>query len=200
MSFRKAFSKKDVSDVDWLIVGLGNPGVSYEITRHNAGFMCIDKLAEKYRASVSLKKFNALCGECDINGKKCLLIKPQTYMNNSGASVSVFAKHYGIEPQNILVISDDVSFDVGKMRVRRNGSSGGQNGLNSIIAKLQSKEFPRIKIGVGKKPEGRDMADWVLSNFNLDELEQLKPVLEKAVDAIPYILDDDIDTAMQKFN
>ncbi len=200
MSFRRAFNKKDVSEVDWLIVGLGNPGVSYEITRHNAGFMCIDALAEKYRASVSLKKFNALCGECEINGKKCLLVKPQTYMNNSGASVAVFAKHYGIEPKNVLVISDDVSFDVGKIRVRRNGSSGGQNGLNSIIAKLQSKEFPRIKIGVGKKPEGWDMADWVLSNFKLDELDNLKPVLEKAVEAVPYILEDDIDTAMQKFN
>ncbi|MBE6691932.1 MAG: aminoacyl-tRNA hydrolase [Ruminococcaceae bacterium] len=200
MSFRRAFNKKDVSEVDWLIVGLGNPGVSYEITRHNAGFMCIDALAEKYRASVSLKKFNALCGECEINGKKCLLVKPQTYMNNSGASVAVFAKHYGIEPKNVLVISDDVSFDVGKIRVRRNGSSGGQNGLNSIIAKLQSKEFPRIKIGVGKKPEGWDMADWVLSNFKLDELDNLKPVLEKAVEAVPYVLEDDIDTAMQKFN
>ena len=200
MGFKKIFSKNSKFSPEWLIVGLGNPGGQYGITRHNAGFMCIDTLADTYGARLTNKMFNAMCGECDIDGHSCLLIKPMTYMNNSGVAVSAFAKAHGIKPQNVLVISDDVSFDVGKLRVRRNGSSGGQNGLNSIIEKLQSKEFPRIKIGVGKKPEWQDMADWVLSNFSLDELEQLKPVLKKAVSAIPYILNDDIDAAMQKVN
>lgn len=200
MSFKKIFSKNSKFSPQWLIVGLGNPGVQYGITRHNAGFMCIDKLAEEYGGRLTTKMFNSMCGECEIEGQNCLLIKPLTYMNNSGVAVSAFAKAHGIKPQNVLVISDDVSFDVGKLRVRREGSSGGQKGLNSIIEKLQSKEFPRIKIGVGKKPEWQDMADWVLSNFTLDELDQLKPVLKKAVDAIPYILKGDIDAAMQKVN
>ncbi len=200
MSFKKIFSKNSKFSPQWLIVGLGNPGVQYGITRHNAGFMCIDKLAEEYGGRLTTKMFNSMCGECEIEGQSCLLIKPLTYMNNSGVAVSAFAKAHGIKPQNVLVISDDVSFDVGKLRVRREGSSGGQKGLNSIIEKLQSKEFPRIKIGVGKKPEWQDMADWVLSNFTLDELDQLKPVLKKAVDAIPYILKGDIDAAMQKVN
>ena len=200
MSFRKVSSKNSKFSPEWLIVGLGNPGSQYGITRHNAGFMCIDKLADEYRVNMKNKMFNAMYGECEIDGHNCLLIKPLTYMNNSGLAVFGFAKAYGIKPQRVLVISDDVSFDVGKMRVRRNGSSGGQNGLNSIIDKLQSKEFPRIKIGVGKKPEWQDLADWVLSNFKMDELDALQPVLKKAVDAIPYILNDDIDTAMQKVN
>lgn len=200
MSFKKIFSKNSKFSPQWLIVGLGNPGVQYGITRHNAGFMCIDRLAEEYGGRLTTKMFNSMCGECEIEGQSCLLIKPLTYMNNSGVAVSAFAKAHGIKPQNVLVISDDVSFDVGKLRVRREGSSGGQKGLNSIIEKLQSKEFPRIKIGVGKKPEWQDMAEWVLSNFTLDELDQLKPVLKKAVDAIPYILKGDIDAAMQKVN
>lgn len=197
---RKFFGKKENIFPDWVIVGLGNPGAQYKRTRHNAGFMCIDNIAKKHKIDVKELKFDALCGYGIIEGESCVLVKPQTYMNLSGNSVSKFVKKYNIPLEKLIVISDDVSFDVGKMRVRRSGSAGGQKGLNNIIGNLQSEDFPRIKIGVGKKPEDFNMADWVLSNFEYEEMKNLEPVIDKGCQAVELILTDGIDAAMQKCN
>lgn len=151
---------------EYLIVGLGNPGSEYAHTRHNAGFLTMDYLSQKMNVRVDRAKFRALYGMGELGGKKVILMKPQTYMNASGEAVRQCADFYKIEPQNIIVISDDVNLAVGRMRLRKSGSDGGQNGLKSIIYQLQSDAFPRIRIGVGQKPNPEyDLADWVLSKF-----------------------------------
>lgn len=198
MFFSKIFGKKE--SIDFIIAGLGNPGINYAVTRHNAGFMFIDTLAEKYSIEINRKMCSALCGSAVIGGKNCLVVKPQTFMNSSGIAISKLMKKYNLSPEKILIISDDVSFDIGKTRIRRSGSSGGQNGLNSIIDEIGSENFPRIKIGVGKKPSDCKMVDWVLGNFGFDELENIKSVLERTIDAVPMIVNGDIENAMQKFN
>ena len=184
-----------------LIVGLGNPGDKYYNTRHNAGFLTIDYISEKLGVKVNKLKFKALVGETEMGGKKVLLMKPQTFMNASGEAVREAAAFYKIPMENIIVISDDVNLEVGKMRVRKSGSDGGQRGLRSIITLLGSDEFPRVRLGVGKKPHSDyDLADWVLSEFKKEEQELLFSCFEKAYDGITKILGGDLDGAMRICN
>lgn len=192
---------KNSGGYEYLIVGLGNPGAKYEMTRHNAGFLAVDLFAIKENFNIKKLKFHALAGDVKIGGKKCLVMKPQTFMNNSGESVGEAAKFYKIPPENIVVISDDISLDVGNIRIKRKGSAGGHNGLKSIIAHLGSENFIRIKVGVGKKPfADYDLADWVLGRFPKDKESDLKQALENAVDSIPYIVNNQIDKAMNLYN
>ena len=194
------FGKKSGA-YDYIIAGLGNPGAKYEMTRHNAGFLAIDMLAMKQNKEIKRLKFHALTCDAEIEGKKCLLMKPQTFMNNSGKAIGEAAKFYKIPPQNIIVLSDDISLDVGKIRIRRKGSAGGHNGLKSIIAHLGSEDFPRVKIGVGKKPNAyMDLADWVLGRFPKELEPQLKEALENADGAISLIVQDKFDRAMNLYN
>lgn len=186
---------------DYIIAGLGNPGAKYEMTRHNAGFLAMDLLAINEGVNIKRLKFHALTGECEISGKKCLLMKPQTFMNNSGDAVGEAAAFYKIPPENIIIVSDDITLDLGTVRIRRKGSAGGHNGLKSIISRVGSEEFPRVKIGVGKKPTADyDQIEWVLSRFPKDSEPQLKSALQNAVSAIPYIVGGEIDKAMNLFN
>lgn len=193
--------KKSNGGYDYLIVGLGNPGAKYEMTRHNAGFLAVDLLAVKENLNIKKLKYHALVGDAVINGKKCLVMKPQTFMNNSGEAIGEAARFYKIPPERVIVISDDFSFDVGQIRIKRKGSAGGHNGLKSIIAHLGSENFPRIKVGVGKKPNADyDIIDWVLGRFPKELEKDLKSALENAVDALPYIVNEEIDKAMNLFN
>lgn len=193
--------KKSNGGYEYLIVGLGNPGAKYEMTRHNAGFLAVDLLAIKENLNIKKLKYHALVGDTVINGKKCLVMKPQTFMNNSGEAVGEACHFYKIPPEKVIVISDDISLDVGKIRIKRKGSAGGHNGLKSIIAHLGSENFVRIKVGVGKKPSADyDLVDWVLGRFPKELEKELKSALENAVDALPYIVNDEIDKAMNLFN
>ena len=197
------FGKKKMAtgNVDYIIVGLGNPGGEYEATRHNAGFIVIDMLAEECSCAVTKLKFKSLYGTAQIGDKKCILMKPQTYMNNSGEAVRDAAAFYKIPAERIIVVSDDISLDVGKLRIKRKGSDGGHNGLKSIIYQIQSDNFARIKMGVGKKPHPEyDLAAWVLSRFKNDEALPLKSAAKNACDAIKLIVGEKIDMAMNKFN
>lgn len=197
------FGKKKMAtgNIDYIIVGLGNPGGEYEATRHNAGFVVIDMLAEECSCAVTKLKFKSLYGTAQIGDKKCILMKPQTYMNNSGEAVRDAAAFYKIPAERIIVVSDDISLDVGKLRIKRKGSDGGHNGLKSIIYQIQSDNFSRIKMGVGKKPHPEyDLAAWVLSRFKNDEAEPLKSAAKNACDAIKLIVGEKIDMAMNKFN
>ena len=187
--------------VTHLVVGLGNPGDKYYNTRHNAGFLTMDFISQKLGVKVNKIKFKSLVAEAEMGGKKVLLMKPQTLMNASGEAVREAAAFYKIPMENIIVISDDINLDVGKMRVRKNGSDGGQRGLRSIITLMGSDAFPRVRLGVGKKPHpDYDLADWVLSEFKKEEQELLFPCFEKAHDGIVKILGGDIDGAMQICN
>lgn len=193
--------KKSNGGYEYLIVGLGNPGAKYEMTRHNAGFLAIDLFAINENLNIKKLKFHSLTADCTINGKKCLVMKPQTFMNNSGEAVGEAARFYKIPPEKVIVISDDFSFDVGQIRIKRKGSAGGHNGLKSIIAHLGSENFPRIKVGVGKKPNpDYDIINWVLGRFPKELEKDLKSALENAVDALPYIVNEEIDKAMNLFN
>ena len=184
-----------------LLVGLGNPGKQYAFTRHNAGFLCMDTVCEKYGASTDRAKFNALVGEATIAGARVLIMRPQTFMNASGEAVAAAAGFYKIDPARIIVCSDDVSLDVGGMRVRGKGSDGGQKGLRSIIAELGTDAFPRIRFGVGKKPHpDYDMADWVLSTFAPSELEKLRALFPDACVGIEHLIRGNLDAAMQACN
>ena len=186
---------------DYMIVGLGNPGKQYETTRHNAGFICIDLLAEKHGIKVNKLKFKSLMGDGRINGKRCLLLKPQTFMNLSGEAVREAADFYKIPPERIIVICDDISLEPGKIRIRRKGSAGGQNGLKNIILHLNGDNFPRIKVGIGAKPNPEyDLADWVLSHFSKDEAKLIKDAAEKVIGATEYMVKDNIDKAMSDYN
>ena len=199
MFFKK--KEKPSGGVDYMIVGLGNPGSEYEATRHNAGFIVVDMLAEKLGCGLTKLKFKSLYGTADIGGKKCLILKPQTFMNNSGEAVRDAAAFYKIPAENIIVVSDDISLDVGRLRIRRKGSDGGHNGLKSIIYLLNSDNFARIKVGVGKKPHpDYDLAAWVLSRFKNDEVDDLKKAAENACDAIKLMVEGKTDMAMNKFN
>ncbi len=199
MIFKK--SKEYTGTFEYMIVGLGNPGRQYEGTRHNAGFICIDALAEKYSLKINKLKFKSLMDECRIEGKRCLILKPQTFMNLSGEAVRDAADFYKIPTERIIVISDDISLDPGKMRIRRKGSDGGQNGLKNIIYHLKSNEFPRIRVGVGKKPNPEyDLADWVLSRFSSKEAKLIKEAADKVIGATEYMVKGNIDKAMSDFN
>ena len=198
------FRKKTYASVgtpEFIVVGLGNPGGKYTLTRHNSGFLCVDMLSQKLNFRVDKLKFKSLIADTTINGHRCIVMKPQTYMNNSGEAVRECANFYKIPPERIIVISDDTSLDIGKMRIKRKGSDGGQKGLRSIIYHMNSDNFPRVKIGVGKKPHpDYDMADWVLSEFKKDEQKVLEPVLENACKALELMLDNQIDKAMNLYN
>ncbi len=201
--FKQIESEKNTigGSVTHLIVGLGNPGDKYYNTRHNAGFLTLDYIAEKLGVKINKIKFKALVGEAQMSGKRVLLMKPQTFMNLSGEAVREAAAFYKIPTENIIVISDDINLDVGKMRIRKNGSDGGQRGLRSIINLMATDEFPRVRLGVGKKPHPNyDLADWVLSEFKKDEQEQLFSCFGKAYDGIIKLLGGDIDGAMQICN
>lgn len=186
---------------DWMIVGLGNPGTNYAKTRHNVGFRTADLLAKQLGVKIDRVKCKGLTCLTQLAGCKVLLVKPQTYMNNSGQCVLWASEYYKIPPERILVISDDISLPVGKIRVRAEGSAGGHNGLKSIIADLKSQNFPRIKIGVGEKPHpDYDLADWVLSNFTAEEEKLLAPALENAAGAVEEILKNGTVSAANRFN
>jgi len=193
--------QKSVKPISYILVGLGNPEKKYEKTRHNAGFMALDYIAEKKGATVNRAKFKALVGECEIAGQGVLLMKPQTYMNNSGEAVSEAARFYKIEPEKIIVISDDITLDVGRIRVRRKGSDGGHNGLKNINLHLSSQNYPRVKLGVGQKPHpDYDLIDWVLGQFPEADLKVLSEAFPTVLEGIEKIVAGDVDAAMQICN
>lgn len=195
------FFSKRPGPVEWLVVGLGNPGPKYEWTRHNMGFLVIDELAERESIPVQRLKFKALTNTAVIGGRSVLLMKPTTYMNLSGEAVGQAARFYKIPPERVLVISDDVALPQGKLRVRRSGSAGGHNGLKNIIAHLGSDQFPRVKVGVGGKPHpDSDMADWVLSPFTGQDRKAMEEAIARAADAVTLLLDKGVDQSMAKFN
>ena len=186
--------------VEFLIVGLGNPGRQYENTRHNAGFIPVDAIAEKTGARVDRIKFKGLCGECMLGGKKVLLLKPSTFMNLSGQSVQEAMAFYKLPPEKVLVIFDDISLEPGKLRIRRKGSDGGHNGIKNIIYLSGKDTFPRIKMGVGKKPNPNwDLADWVLSRFSEEEGKALLDAANRAAAAAELIVQGKIDEAMNRY-
>ena len=184
----------------YLIAGLGNPSRTYEGTRHNIGFTMIDAIGNKFGIDVTTKKHKELVGRGIIDGMRVILAKPQTYMNLSGESIREIADFYKIEPENIIIIYDDISLDVGQLRIRKKGSAGGHNGIKNIIAHLGTQEFPRIKVGIGNKPEGWDLADYVLSKYSKAEQEALEEASEGVVGAVKLMLMDDIEAAMNKYN
>ena len=195
------FFKKKESAYDWLIVGLGNPGLQYEKTRHNAGFMVIDALAEKYGVGFPKRKYDALIGECKIGDNRIMLVKPQTFMNLSGKAVTAICSFYKIPYDKVIVMFDDVSLDVGKIRVRRKGSDGGHNGIKDIIELSGTSDIPRIKIGVGKKPNAEyDLKDWVLGKFSKEDLDNFQKATESGVKAAEEIVKRGIDSAMNRYN
>ena len=189
------------SGCDWMIVGLGNPGKDYEKTRHNVGFRSTDLLAGLLKTKIDRLKFKALTRMVNYNGMKVLLVQPQTYMNLSGAAVSALATYYKVKPERILVIFDDISLPVGRIRIRKDGSAGGHNGIKSIIQSLGTDQFPRVKVGVGAKPHpDYDLADWVLSKFSAQEEKALAPALENAANAALMVLDQGTEKAASAYN
>ncbi len=192
--------REPLAPITHIVVGLGNPGREYEGTRHNAGFMALDCLAGRLGVTVNRAKFDALTGEAVIGGKRVLLMKPQTFMNLSGRAVRDAAAFYKIPPANVVILCDDINLDVGKLRIRRKGSDGGQKGLRDVIYQLNDDAFPRIRLGVGKVPQGGDVIGWVLGRLPEGERETFRSVVEKAADAVPLVLDGKIDEAMGKFN
>ncbi len=184
-----------------IIAGLGNPGVDYEKTRHNAGFMAIDKIADDAGVKISRLKFRSLVAEAAIGGARVLLMKPETFMNNSGEAIAEAASFYKIPPENIIVLHDEISFGVGVMRIRRKGSAGGHNGLKSIIEHLGSDNFPRIKIGVGQKPRpDYDLVSWVLGKFPESDILTLKEEFPKIKDSVTLMVEGKIEEAMCKYS
>ena len=198
----KMFFKKDKgSTFENLITGLGNPGREYENTRHNAGFVAADILSDKFNINVNKSKFDAIYGDGTIAGARVLLVKPQTYMNLSGTAIQKLSSFYKIPTNKIIVMHDDVSLDVGKIRIRRKGSAGGQKGLANIINLLGTEEIPRIKIGVGAKPHpDYDMKDWVLGKIPSEQQADFKLACENAVKAVEEIIARGIDSAMNKYS
>ncbi len=185
----------------YIIVGLGNPGSRYAHTRHNAGFEAIDRLAQNNRISIETKKFQALCGTGVIEGQKVLLVKPQTYMNLSGESVRAACDFYKIDPEEeLIVLYDDISLAPGQLRIRKKGSAGGHNGMKNIIQHLNTQVFKRIKIGVGEKPQGYDLADYVLSRFVAEEQEQMEESFARAARAAQELLGEDPERVMNAYN
>ena len=189
------------SNESWLIVGLGNPGKEYERTRHNAGFRAIDILADKLGCRIDKGKFQGLYGQTVYGGKKVYLLKPQTYMNLSGRSVLQLSAYFNIPPQRIIVLFDDISLPPGRLRIRADGSAGGHNGIKSIISEVGSQSFPRVKIGVGSKPNPEfDLADWVLSTFSAKEEKDLQFALSNAADAALCVMDRGVPESANRFN
>ena len=195
------FGIKKTGGVEYLIVGLGNPDRKYENTRHNCGWMAVDHLAEKLGCKVNRIKFKSFTGKARVGNTRVLLMKPTTYMNNSGQAVVEAMQFYKLPPENVIVIFDDISLDVGKMRIRQKGSDGGQKGMRSIIYLSGSDAFPRIRIGIGAKPSPDwELADWVLSRFSKDEGKKLEEIFDNAADAVELITEGRIDRAMNLYN
>lgn len=195
------FGHKEETEPMYIIAGLGNPGKQYEMTRHNIGFHTIDYIADKYGAKLSKLKFKGIYGDAVIGGETVYLVKPQTYMNLSGDCVAEMARFYKVPVENIIVISDDISLDTGRIRVRPKGSAGGHNGLKSIIYRLSSDNFPRVKMGVGApKHEDYDLADFVLGRFAKDEIPVMEDAIRDTSDAVEEIIKNGVQSAMNKFN
>ncbi len=187
--------------VSWLVVFLGNPGLRYEGTRHNAGFMAADAFAKAHKADLNRARFHALTAQCELGGEKVLLMKPQTYMNLSGEAAAEAARFYKLPPAHVLVVSDEISLPIGKLRIRTKGSAGGHNGLKSIIACLGTEEFPRIRLGVGAPPHpDYDMADWVLSSFKNQDAVDMQKAAERAAQAVEAYILEGPERAMNKYN
>ena len=186
--------------VTHIVAGLGNPGTKYTQTRHNAGFMALDYIEEKYNFKTNKVKFKSLVGETTFAGKRVLFMRPQTYMNLSGEAIREAADFYKVPSDNIIVIYDDVSFDPGTMRIKRKGSAGGHNGIKNIILQLDTDVFPRIKLGVGQKPKDYDMVDWVLGKLPPDTHKDFFATLEKTPEALELIISGNLDKAMNQFN
>lgn len=187
--------------VEYIIAGLGNPGTEYENTRHNIGFMTIDTLCEKYKVSCKKLKFKSLTCDVTIAGKRCLIMKPSTFMNKSGEAVTEAMSFYKIPPERTIIVYDDISLEPGKLRIRRKGSDGGHNGIKNIIYLSGSDMFPRIKMGVGAKPHpDYNLADWVLGHFKKEDGEKLEQCFQNAVSALELMVAGKIDEAMNKYN
>ena len=187
--------------VEYIICGLGNPGTQYEVTRHNIGFMTIDTLCEKYKLDCKKLRFKSLTCDAMISGKRCLIMKPTTFMNNSGEAVTEAMSFYKIPPERTIIVFDDISLEPGKLRIRRKGSDGGHNGIKSIIYLSGSDMFPRIKMGVGAKPyPDYNLADWVLGHFKKEQAEALETAMDNAVSSIELMVGGKMNEAMNKFN
>ena len=200
-SQKRQKSLEKEAKIMYVIAGLGNPDKKYEKTRHNVGFDVIDAMAKKYNVELTEKKHRALCGSGYIAGQKVLLVKPQTYMNLSGESIQAILNFYKLDAErDLLVIYDDISLAPGRIRVRAKGSAGGHNGIKNIIAMTGTQGFARIKIGVGEKPQGWDLADYVLGHFSKDERGLVEDAFTDAIEAAEMILMDDLAGAMNKFN
>ncbi|WP_058486511.1 aminoacyl-tRNA hydrolase [Defluviitalea phaphyphila] len=182
------------------VIGLGNPGNKYDTTRHNVGFKVIERLAYENNINLNKKKHHAIIGEGIIGEEKVVLAKPQTYMNLSGQSVIEIINWYKIDKSNIIIVYDDISLPLGALRIRTKGSAGGHNGIKNIISHLNSQEFLRVKVGVGEKPPGWDLADYVLSHFTKEEMKYITESIKKACDAIETIIKEGSVAAMNKFN
>lgn len=186
---------------EWIVAFLGNPGLKYNGTRHNAGFMAADAMEKKLGVSINKMRFKALTQTADIGGKKVLLMKPQTYMNLSGDAIVQAANFYKVPPERVIVVSDETALPIGRLRIRRGGSAGGHNGLKSVIARLGTDQFPRIRLGVGDKPHpDYDMADWVLSAFKGQDAADMELVAKKAADAVECYITEGAERAMNRFN
>ena len=184
----------------YIIAGLGNPGAQYAGTRHNVGFACIDELADQYNISVDTSKHKGLIGKGVIEGQKVILVKPMTYMNNSGECIREVMDYYKADIDDLIVIFDDISLEPGRLRLRPKGSAGGHNGIKSIIAHLGSDQFKRVKFGVGDKPKGWDLADWVLGRFPEELYPALREGTKRACEAVACIMTEGIESGMNKFN
>lgn len=190
-----------VSGVEYIIVGLGNPGSEYETTRHNAGFMALDTIAKEYAADIRKLQFKSLTGRAVIAGHSCLLIKPQTYMNLSGEAVVAAMNFYKVPAEKVIILYDDISLEPSKLRIRRKGSDGGHNGMKNIIYLSGKDTFPRVKLGVGAKPHPQyDLAAWVLSHFTKAEMEQMQKAFDRCPEIVSMILEGKIDLAMNRHN
>ena len=192
--------KREDDRVMYIIAGLGNPTREYEKTRHNVGFEVIDVLADMLGTTVEEKKFKGCYGRGIIGGEKVLLLKPQTFMNLSGESIRAASDFYKVDPEHIIIIYDDISLDVGQLRIRKKGSAGGHNGIKNIIAHLGTQEFPRIKVGVGDKPKKMDLADYVLSRFSKEDRAAMEDAFKEAAKAVEVMITEGMDTAMNQFN
>ena len=192
--------EKEDDRVMYIVAGLGNPTREYEKTRHNVGFEVIDVLSDMLGTTVEEKKFKGCYGRGIIGGEKVLLLKPQTFMNLSGESIRAAADFYKVDPEHIIIIYDDISLDVGQLRIRKKGSAGGHNGIKNIIAHLGTQEFPRIKVGVGDKPKKMDLADYVLSRFSKEDRAAMEDAFKEAAKAVEVMITEGMDTAMNQFN
>ena len=184
----------------FLVVGLGNPGDEYRYTKHNSGFLIIDRIANKLGIEINKKKFKGLIAQKDIKGEKVIFLKPQTYMNLSGESIIEVVNYYKIPKENVIIIYDDIDIEIGKMRIKREGSAGTHNGMRSIVANLHTEKFPRIRIGIKQIDNEKPIIDYVLSNFNDEQIKDFDRLSDQVYDTILNIIDNNIEKAMNKYN